>query len=279
MAMSESGPGTRRAPVIAIAVAALALVVAIAAAVVVTTRDEPVQVSRDPLTAVGARIAAAELARLRHDAVERVPGGLRVTDATLRTALALEPDDVVSRIAGLELDNERDIDTAIVKAGALGAPVIYVELSRGGRSVLARWELDGDLRAARLGHVPRSSTLATRDPLLDTIVKLDDFRYEIPRSTIDRVIANPADFARGARVVPAMQGGRPDGIKLYAIRPSSIWAALGFANGDTIRAVNGHEITSADSTLELYTKLRDARELAIDITRRGKYELITILIR
>ena len=48
------------------------------------------------------------------------------------------------------------------------------------------------------------------------------------------------------------------GFKLYAIRPSSVYAKIGLTNGDTLSAINGLELTTADKALEVYTKLREA---------------------
>ena len=54
------------------------------------------------------------------------------------------------------------------------------------------------------------------------IKKIDDNNYEIDKSLVDKVLANPMAVAKGARVVPAVKNGKPDGFKLYAIRPSSV---------------------------------------------------------
>ena len=89
---------------------------------------------------------------------------------------------------------------------------------------------------------------------------------------------NPMAIAKGARVVPAVKNGQPDGFKLYAIRPNSPYAALGFMNGDTIQAVNGLELRDASTALDVYTKLRSAKELQIDIMRRGQPMMLTITI-
>src|ERR1051325_2730762 len=75
---------------------------------------------------------------------------------------------------------------------------------------------------------------------------------------------------QGARGVPSKKNGKPDGFKLYAIRPSSAFARLGLANGDTLQSINGFELTSADKALEVYTKLREATSLEVEVTRRGK---------
>lgn len=102
------------------------------------------------------------------------------------------------------------------------------------------------------------------------IKKLDDNNYEIDKSLVEKVLLNPMAVAKGARVVPSMKNGKPDGFKLYAIRPSSAFAKLGLANGDTLQSINGFELTSADKALEVYTKLREANSLEVEVTRRGK---------
>jgi hypothetical protein len=118
-----------------------------------------------------------------------------------------------------------------------------------------------------------------RAELIDkSIRKIDDTRYEIKASLVDAMLANPMGFAKGARIVPAMKNGKPDGIKLYAIRPGSFYAKLGLTNGDTIQAVNGMELSSVDKGLEIYTKLRDSKKLEVAVLRRGKPLTITYTI-
>ncbi|HEU4734983.1 MAG TPA: type II secretion system protein GspC [Kofleriaceae bacterium] len=102
------------------------------------------------------------------------------------------------------------------------------------------------------------------------IKKIDDTTYEIDKSLVEKVLLNPMAVAKGARVVPSMKNGKPDGFKLYAIRPSSAFAKLGLTNGDTLQSINGFELTSADKALEVYTKLREATSLEVEVTRRGK---------
>jgi general secretion pathway protein C len=102
------------------------------------------------------------------------------------------------------------------------------------------------------------------------IKKIDDNNYEIDKALVEKVLLNPMAVAKGARVVPSMKNGKPDGFKLYAIRPSSAFAKLGLANGDTLQSINGFELTSADKALEVYTKLREATSLEVEVTRRGK---------
>jgi general secretion pathway protein C len=102
------------------------------------------------------------------------------------------------------------------------------------------------------------------------IRKIDDTHFEVDRALIEKVMLNPMAIAKGARVVPSMKNGEMNGIKLYAIRPSSAYSKLGFSNGDTLHAVNGFQLNSAEQGFEIYNKLRDASSLQVDVTRRGK---------
>jgi len=111
------------------------------------------------------------------------------------------------------------------------------------------------------------------------VKKVDDSNYEIDKSLVEKALANPMALAKGARVVPAVKNGKPDGFKLYAIRPSSVYAKLGLTNGDTLQSINGFELTSADKALEVYTKLREATQLQVEITRRGKPMTLNYSIR
>lgn len=102
------------------------------------------------------------------------------------------------------------------------------------------------------------------------IRKTGDNQYEIDKSLVDKVLANPMAVVKGARVVPAIVDGKVTGFKLYAIRPDSVYSKLGLSNGDTINSINGFELTSAEKGLEVYTKLREATSLQMEVTRRGK---------
>ncbi|HLU68245.1 MAG TPA: type II secretion system protein GspC [Kofleriaceae bacterium] len=102
------------------------------------------------------------------------------------------------------------------------------------------------------------------------VKKVDDNTFEVSRSLVEKVLANPTAVARGARVVPSVKNGQPNGFKLYAIRPSSVYAKIGLMNGDTLHAVNGLEINSMEKALEVYTKVKESSSLSVSITRRGK---------
>jgi S1-C subfamily serine protease len=281
--------------IIAVSAAVIAVVFALAAVIIVLLRgDRSALAPHDTALVIDRDVHAPDVVRLRDSAVERVlengiATGVRVTDSMLAPALGLAPGDVITSISGKPMADARDTYGAVLRLGLMDARTLYVELLRDGKPVLLRWHLDGglnDARHAALGSYTPSSVLSPSpvlppspvDPLLDTIEKIDDTHYRLPRATADALLADPSTMAKGARVVPAIRNGQPDGFKLYAIRPSSVYARLGFQNGDTIRAINGYEMTSPDKALELYTKARNANDLTFDLWRRGKSVMLNIEI-
>jgi len=288
--MNVDGP---KAPVISIGAASVAVLLSMIALVVVATRST--KSSERGIVPFETTVSATDVVKLRPDAVEVAKDdgaviGMRVTDEKLREALGIRAADVVTAIAGRPLKREQDVAAAIEGASFIDPTALYVDIVRDGEPVVVRWKLDDNLRAAhRIDSTSRPPGAGVTsgnpfdplagDPAIDAIKKLDDFHYEVPRTTVDHILTDPMAYAKGARVVPAMSIGRTEGFKLYAIRPNSLYAKLGLSNGDLIRSVNGFELTAPDKALEIYMKLKDATSLEIELTRRGRDETLKIDIR
>ena len=288
--------GLGRPAVIAIGFAVVALVTSLVAVIVVMRRSsEPVAVAAPSKSAhIDRTLDANDVTKLKRDVVEKAVDdrgeviGVKVKDAAVRTALGLEPDDVITAINGRAIKREFDVYDAVLGMSMMDASIVYVEIVRGGKEpALVRWKLDGDLRQARNGPIrrppsppPSNPFTAPPDPLVDTIRRIDALHYEVPRATVDQLLAHPDQYARQARIVPSIRNGQPDGFKLYAISAGSLWSAIGLANGDTIRSVNGHDLSTPDKALELYNKLKTATELEILVGRRdGTEETIILTIK
>lgn len=101
----------------------------------------------------------------------------------------------------------------------------------------------------------------------------------IEHKLLERVLADGSSLATSARIVPSIHDGKPDGFRLYAIRPGSFFAHLGFENGDTLQTINDMDMSSPDKALELYTKIHNATQLLVRIVRRGQPMTLEYTIR
>mgnify|MGYP001158820546 CR=1 FL=1 len=92
----------------------------------------------------------------------------------------------------------------------------------------------------------------------------------VDRAFVESLMANPAQLTKQARIVPSQKDGETRGYKLYGIRRGTLPKLLGFKNGDMLKSVNGEDLTSIDKAMGLYTKLRRASNLTVEIERKGK---------
>lgn len=120
---------------------------------------------------------------------------------------------------------------------------------------------------------------AGADGMGEGIEKKGDNEYTIPRQEIDNVLSNLNKVATQARIVPSFKNGKANGFKLFSIRPNSLYSKIGIQNGDIVQKINGYEINSPDKALEIYSKLKDAQSITVDLVRRGKSQTLSYSIR
>lgn len=111
-----------------------------------------------------------------------------------------------------------------------------------------------------------------------TVTCSEEGRCELSRTELDELLANPAKLSKQMRVLPHLSGGKPEGFKLFGIRPMSLPSRLGFKNGDVLRAVNEVSIRKVDEALSVYTKVRRAETLTFSLLRRGEETTVEVKI-
>lgn len=150
-----------------------------------------------------------------------------------------------------------------------GASLCYIGMFQEGERVAT--ERPVVAAPIRVDPVPAASEGGIEASELDTnIQQLSETSYVINRSLVDRLLANQAELMRTARVIPHEVDGRVVGVKIYGIRRSSLLGRLGIQNGDMLRTINGFDLSSPDSVLEAYTRLRTADRLSLTLERRGQ---------
>lgn len=111
------------------------------------------------------------------------------------------------------------------------------------------------------------------------IKKTGENTWDIERGEIEKTLSNLNSIAMQARIVPSFKNGEANGFKLFAIRPGSLYSKIGIQNGDIIHKINGFSMSSPDKALEVYQKLKNARSIEVELTRRGKNDTLTYNIR
>ena len=97
------------------------------------------------------------------------------------------------------------------------------------------------------------------------------------RAELERMLETPTLMSQ-AWLVPLFRAGQAVGIKVYALQPGTLLAALGLHNGDTLVAINDIPVTDSERCLELYSGLDSLDFLDIGVRRDDRELRIIVLV-
>lgn len=123
---------------------------------------------------------------------------------------------------------------------------------------------------------PTDPAPSSAGPIDVSTIRCAADRCTAPRELRDALLADPAQLARQARIVPVVQDGETRGFKLYGIRASSAAQAFGLRNGDIVTTIGDRAMTSMDAALAMFTGLAGSDEWTIAGERQGAPFRLTI---
>jgi general secretion pathway protein C len=180
---------------------------------------------------------------------------------------------------------------------SVGKPFAIVEDTRTGQQLLYRvGETIPD--TGRLVQVKRDSVIIDQDGQLVTVTmestpltpgtsgpgpgrsrrfrlrgnavrRLGSNHYMLQRTDVNKHLENLAQLFTQIRAVPNMVGGHADGYVLSNIQPDSIFQQIGLHDGDILMSVNGQEVRDPTQAMQLFTQLRSAESLTLQVLREG----------
>jgi general secretion pathway protein C len=102
----------------------------------------------------------------------------------------------------------------------------------------------------------------------------------VDRQLVDYLMNNKQELMKsGGKVIPNMQDGKIDGFKIFGIRKKSLWAELGFNNGDVINSINGKPLSGPSAALGMFSEFKGADSISVNLSRSGKSMNIDLNIR
>lgn len=101
----------------------------------------------------------------------------------------------------------------------------------------------------------------------------------VTRAEVDALFAAPDVVMRSARIVPAMEGGKTLGFKLFGIRPGSPFANLGLLNGDRLTELGGKKLDGVEALMKALPELKKQSRWVIRGDRKGAPLEITIAVK
>jgi hypothetical protein len=113
---------------------------------------------------------------------------------------------------------------------------------------------------------------------IDRIRKLDDQSYDVDRELV-RELVTGVSKSGGVRPTPVFENGEIRGVRLLGVTPCTIAAAVGFANRDTLTAIDGAPLKNLQQLYDLYARLDQVSAVELSGTRAGKPLVRTLRLR
>ncbi|MCB1179377.1 MAG: general secretion pathway protein GspC [Leptospiraceae bacterium] len=92
----------------------------------------------------------------------------------------------------------------------------------------------------------------------------------ISRTDFDRTLKDPNAIYKGARFGPHLVNGKITGYKIASVQTNHIFYTLGARNGDVVKRVNGMPLEKTEKMLEMWSAIKNASKVIVDLDRKGK---------
>lgn len=112
----------------------------------------------------------------------------------------------------------------------------------------------------------------------ETVGKVGENKFVIDQAELDNAIQNLDKLYTEIRAVPNFQDGKVMGMKIYSVKPGSVFAKLGLKRGDVLQRINGIDL-DVRKGFEIFSQLKDQKNLSLDLIRGGANQTVDYEIR
>jgi type II secretion system protein C len=131
----------------------------------------------------------------------------------------------------------------------------------------------------KIANVSKPSQVSSDDPKIpekqtlppDNIAETSAATKEFSRAEMEKKLEDEWPLLmQETRFVPYLAEGRISGFRITQMSDKSLLYEIGVRTDDIIKEVNGVELDSLETVMQLYTKFRDLNNFEVVILRRGK---------
>lgn len=121
-------------------------------------------------------------------------------------------------------------------------------------------ERDGKIEILRLDDLPDSASGSS------SVAGSGD-QFVIAEQEVETALNNLPLLMTQARAVPYFRDGKAVGLRMFAIRPGSIYEKIGLQNGDILKTINGNDMGDMTQALKLFETLKSERSISLTLER------------
>ncbi len=134
---------------------------------------------------------------------------------------------------------------------------------------------NGELETLLLDEIPGMTASA---PGEGGVTSVNENEFVIDEAELDKALENLPLLLQQARAVPYFKNGQAVGLRLFAIRPDSLYTKIGLRNGDIMLNINGKALGDLTEAIKLFETLKTERSFTLVLernreTREFKYDV------
>lgn len=96
---------------------------------------------------------------------------------------------------------------------------------------------------------------------------------------VDAALGNLPLLLTQVRAVPYFKEGQPVGLRLFAIKPGSLFEKIQLKNGDILMSINGNSLGDFSQAMKLFERLKAERSLKVSLERNKELKEFRYQIR
>lgn len=98
--------------------------------------------------------------------------------------------------------------------------------------------------------------------------KGDSKEIPIDRKEVEAAMGDVNSLMRQISLKPHISDGKPDGIAVSSVQPSSIFKKAGLQSGDVIMSIDGREIKTFEDVMGMYESLKSSSRIEMQVKRQ-----------
>lgn len=129
-----------------------------------------------------------------------------------------------------------------------------------------RVEIDrqGQREVLTIDEAPDKSSSAE---FKDGVAMISETEYQVQEAELDKALENLPLLLTQARAVPYFKDGKSIGLRLFAVKPGSLFERIGLRNGDILKSINGNPLGDLSQAVKLFETLKQEKSIAINMER------------
>lgn len=99
------------------------------------------------------------------------------------------------------------------------------------------------------------------------VAMISDTEYQVQEGELDKALENLPLLLTQARAVPYFKDGKSVGLRLFAVKPGSLFERIGLRNGDILKSINGNPLGDLSQAVKLFETLKQDKSISINMER------------